>query len=235
MSNNQESHGTISFTKTGYSEVSKAMRDIFNAYQEKKYQIALRLHAKLKANPKLLKKNDSDDERINSLFPQPADLDFSYRTFRRVKSVEQSLTYSEKEEIHQILFRGKNGALCKPRQSDFKHLNNRQSSFTIDIGYDEAHISFSKDSSCITITVDRNNRSVDNAYNHELFSKLFSYLNSKYKWRKKEGGIIHYKDEYDEENHCGMSISKGEFFGPVAEQIREAELKGLAAFSRALR
>ena len=219
MSKNENERGNISFTKTGYMQVIREVRKLYNAHITKIYQGALELHAEL---AKITGRGANDKRK--ALFEEYQHgqkyLRAKVSEFRFEKlSISYELWYAIKDEM----FRGKGGTLCKPRKSAFKTITNKEASFSLPY-IEETDLSFSLESLNMSWSVGRNNRSVERAHENAIARLVFDYL-GKYKWRRGEGGVFYHDDEYAEdaarENGCGYESSISCTFGPRGKEIQD--------------
>lgn len=219
MSKYENENGSISFTKTGYMQVIRDVRKLYNAHITKIYQGALELHAEL---AKITGRGANDKRK--ALFEQyqngQKDLRAKVSEYRSEKlDVSYELWYVIKDEM----FRGKGGALCKPRKSAFKTITNKETTFSLPY-IEETDLSFLLDTLSMSWSVERNNHSVDRAHENAIARLVFDYL-GKYKWRRGEGGVFYHDDEYSEdaarENNCGYESSISCTFGPRGKEIQD--------------
>lgn len=228
MSKYEEERGTIQFTKTGYMQVIREVRKIYNTYISNVYKGVLNIHVELSK----IKGRGSHDKRLLALN--------EYIHGRKRIHVKKAGEYRAKQlaishelwwDIKKELFRGKGGTLCKPRKSAFKAITNKETSFSFDY-IDEADMSFSFQTLSMEWYVDRNTRSVERAHENPLAKLVFGYLNN-YKWRRNEGGTFYYDDEYSEDaandNNESYSSSVSHVFGPIGKKAQDEERKIMLA------
>jgi hypothetical protein len=228
MSKYEEERGTIQFTKTGYMQVIRDVRKLYNTYMKNVFQGALNIHAELAK----IKGRGSNEKRISAFNEYTSGRKRIYlKKEGQYRSTELIINCELWWTIREEMFRGKGGTLCKPRKAAFKTLTNKETSFSIDY-IDEADLSFSLDSLCMDWSVDRNNHAVDRAHENPIAKLVFSYL-SNYKWRRNEGGTFYYDDEYSEDaandNNESYSSSVSHVFGPIGKRAQDEERKIMLA------
>lgn len=167
-------HSTLKLNKTSFNNVMREMRKVNAIYLNEIFLAAEYAYKEIKK----VGKNNID---FYALFPH-------YRASHGI-----GICQFQREQISTELFRGKNGALCKPRKSAFKGLTNKDKSFTIDISY-FAYMTFDHEKSTITWCVDEGNHSVEEANRLYQAKELFKNL-SAVNWRNGEGGYLTYWNE----------------------------------------
>lgn len=220
MSRYEHEYGTINFTKTGYMSFVRALRSAYNDFINELYQASLDIHTVLAAQTgsgKLQRQRDmfaeytSEDRNLNNVLKNGAPR----------FSISTNLWLHIKNE----LFRGEGGSLCKPRQSAFATLTNKQVAFNLP-HCDEFTIALSDKYYTLSWNVRRNNHAVRDARAHPIADLMFSVL-SDYKWKRGEGGVFWYTDEYsesaDEENDENHSMEISGVYGPVGQAKEDDE------------
>jgi hypothetical protein len=235
MSCTNQDRGHISFTKTGYQKVLTAFRKEYNAYIDKVVAYSHEVHGKLKA----IKGTQARKDAFSQYFTVTDNFKFN----SRIQCVNDSLYWA----IYQEMFRGKNATLTKPRRSEFQKLTNKDRSFSCD--HTEAYITF-KDAETVTCGVkivngksepmttdvgphiswktEEGNHSVEYARNDNASRILLAVL-KKHAWKRGEGGVFYYDDEYEREGagFGAYTSSISETFGPVGEKTKADQFKDL--------
>lgn len=227
MSTAQIEYGTIKFTKTGYMEMVRHVRTVYNDFLDSQYQFALQVFELAKT--KGLKSPSEVNDKLLTLVKVNY-LD-TYRIKGSPSSTKALITDHELFSINQELFRGKNNALCKPRKSAFKRLTNKDVSFSMDC--DCGTLTFNSDHQYIHWYVSENNHSVDSSHEHTLASTIFNFLDNDYKWKRGEGGSFNYWDEYmtceeedderDLEPECRTTSTSREFGANAPKQPKRTQ------------
>jgi len=221
MSVNEYEHGTIKFTKVGYMELARHIRQRFNESQVFLFDSALEVYSQLNE----IKGSKARQAAFEGLF-----------TYRHngcfVKKAPyhstQSISIDDKYMIRGELFRGANNSLCKPRKSAFAHLTNKATSFDVPLG-DDGHFNLCADDKMLFWHIDTNNHAVRDARNSPMAGFLFTYLN-KYKWRKGEGGTFSYWSEYTNEDNDDCDNREGDetissYFGAIGQEHKKHEIE----------
>lgn len=222
MSNYNSERGAIQFTKTGYMEVVRKFREKHNLFIDYLYDWSLALHSLIISHSPKLKQDELNFScNNNARYPNGFieflcnnEASFKGAPFKPEKwmTIDSDLIYMVCNEI----FRGAKQAACKPRKSTFKKLTNKNTVFSLDA--DCALITFDSKNQSIAWHVEENNHAVESSHKHAFARLLFSILNS-YNWKRKEGGIIKYYDEYMREYLSSPSITYS--FGPLGEDQKK--------------
>lgn len=223
MSNYQEETGKLLFTKTGYPQITRLVREEFNAYQDLLLEAALDAHQKLltiKGRNRALRQYEYLNSDIaTSLI---GDRFLAGRFGQKPTLIDWDNIDALRMSMFVFDTSGTPVKLRKPLKKDFKKLTNRDKSFEFKCG--EAAVRFSEKSLSMEWVAD-GNRSVDNARNSFMYHSLIRAFN-KYKWKSCEGGVFYYIDEYMRdgamENHYAASAVISEVFGPAGKKINEA-------------
>lgn len=213
-----EEKGTISFTQTGYMDVMRQIRKSYNDHINDVYAAALALHAKLAAMS-----GGKVSEKRKALFKDHV-TDFRFYWGYNDKVVCDD--YDLCQLVQTEMFRGANGKLTKPRRSAFPKLTNKIASFVFYCGT-EGSVSLNEKTNSIRWEVDENNHAVEHARNSILGGRFIGILH-KYKWRRNEGGVWYYMDEFSRESD-GNAEYESEFWGPVGKKRQEDNMKALRA------
>jgi hypothetical protein len=201
MSTSEHSYGSISFTKSGYSQIMRHLREAFNSHQDNLYERTLALYTRLS-------KVSGKEKRA-----LVTDNAFTYDSFSWSCAFTQdkyALLEDEAQAIKTELFRGTNGALCKPRKKAFAKLTNKRNDFSLAIAVGTINL-YAK-SNTLGWHVEENNRAVFGSEMSPMACILFSYL-KRYTWKRGEGGIFFYQSE-----HTLMGARDG--FDPTEERHR---------------
>lgn len=229
MSRWQKESGTLQLTKAGYNVVMRELRSRFNARQKQLLALANAAYIQLGAL-KPAQRMDAYATLIKR--------DSAWSRVARFSAYGQSavIDYSEFMAIKAELFRGKNGALTKPRALAFATLKNTERSFVITLE-DEACLTLDEAACTLRWYVAQNNRSVDRVGETEAYSRYFSFLNSEYSWKKGEGGTftLHEEDLSDDEDSSGCVSSTSAYYGPLGKAEKAKEDRFLDMRLRAYR
>lgn len=230
MAKNESESGTLHFTKTGYMRFVRSVRKEYNAYIATLRQAALDAHSRLaKLKPKERRAAFSNMKCNNSLH-------LDGPVTRGGMTYYQGgilLTSEDLYTMTQELFRGKNGALTKPRMGSFPTLTNKQVAFSINCGDGDFTLSQNANGTGqLHWSVDWNNHAVRDAEETGTYKAVMRALNT-YKWSRGEGGQWFYDDEYArdasfENGECHSSTVSASY-GPLGEKAKEDERRAMAA------
>jgi len=229
MSNYNSEWGTIQFTKTGYMQVIRAIRAAFNDHYTHAYATSERAYALLSGitgrGVSQLQKNRFDSWK-EGRGDQSLRLNVNGSPLRSDPSM---IALIERE-----LFRGKGGALTKPRKSAFPKLINTQTSFAISLLDGAASLRFAmnpKDGTgTCTWNVNEGNRGVEQAH-ESVFYGIFCRVLNHYKWRRNEGGEWLYTDEFSRDSaheHGSSAESVSRSWGPLGENAARSRLEDIS-------
>lgn len=232
MSCNNSENGNIEFTKSGYQVVLTAFRKAYNDYIDSVYASALSSYDKLAA----IKGGSASKKRREAFKAMKGYNSDYYSEMLNGKAIPCDLMCTINDEM----FRGANGALTKPRRSHFPKLTNKDRSFDLgEFSFNDSKTTVvglevsSKGNREITNTsqpriewrVDENNHAVEAAHACPLSKLLFNNVLRNYKWKKGEGGVFYYLDEYDIDSardYGGqVSSSISHHFGPKGKKIQD--------------
>jgi hypothetical protein len=208
-------NGHIQLSKAGYQKIMSTTRTMHNEYMDLLFTRAINAHAVL-SKLRTLKEKVSAANKL--MIYRGHDTGYYFNGLY--------VTGEMSSGIIDELFRGAKGALCKPRKSFFAKLTNKDRSFTIDCS-DEGEMSFNDERCSLIWSVEENNRSVEQAHNSHMASKIFGYL-GKYAWKRGEGGVFYQQDEYSRDaarEHGDSAESVSNHFGPVGKKHQENSWK----------
>ena len=186
MSTTTVEHGTIKFTKSGYTQIMRQMRDTFNARQDYFFLVA---EAAYQTLSKTKNPTRSDAIDLFQSFDHGQKMRFAGMPTNRQFWVNENSLF----EIIDELFRGKNGNMNKPRKTGFKKLTNREKEYTVETHM--GHFTFHEANAFLEWNVTGNNNSVRDCHQDCMSIALFKTLKA-YKWKRGEGGKFYYGDEY---------------------------------------
>lgn len=231
MSNHNSEHGSFRLTKTGYQQMIRAIRTAYNAYYANAFSVADVAYKYLSA----LKGRDAL-KRQREMFSRWNEEHRLSMPARLALLDNYTINIIERE-----LFRGKDGALTKPRKAGFPKFINTLQEFSVTI-CDGAGLSFhlnSDGSGYAQWYISENNHAVEEVRGTASYKVLMDVL-SAYKWKRNEGGCWHYMDEY--EKHYAQEDgreSRSEIsyaWGALGKQEKEDRLRAqLARFDSARR
>ncbi|APD92090.1 hypothetical protein BM525_19605 (plasmid) [Alteromonas mediterranea] len=226
MSTREHEQGEIQFTKTGYSQFVRILRAEINGHLTRLYNGALVVHAEL-AKIKGRGAFDKQRSHFEKYIQQPRDNSgWGYDSFPHqsnkvlaTKLGHVPLSEEMKDWIENELFERSNNRLTKPRKSTLPILNNKQTDFRLDC--DDGVFRLDPTLNSLIWYVGENNHAVRDAHNSVGYS-IFAKAINKYVWKRKEGGVFYYGNEYDEESArdgCRIQDRVSCSFGP--EGVRE--------------
>ncbi|MBO9428171.1 hypothetical protein [Sulfitobacter sp. R18_1] len=197
MSTNQTETGYIKFTKNGARQVMKKIKNVQANWQDLRYSFALELYEQLKDLPK--SKQSSNGARELVSFQARRGWEPSRMTLRKNSpcSNRMYLTSEDLWSLSREIFRGKGGALCKPRKSAFpkpkstdKDLSFYFYGCSLEMGEDNL----------LKWHVAENNHAADSACQHPVSKIIMSeYLGREYQWKRGEGGTVQtYSEDHED-------------------------------------
>ncbi|OUV22862.1 MAG: hypothetical protein CBC55_02160 [Gammaproteobacteria bacterium TMED95] len=208
MSTNEHEQGDIQFTKTGYAQFVRILRAEINNHLTRLYNGALVAHAEL---AKIKGRGAFDKQR--SHFEKYIQKPLSNEVLA-TKLGHVPLSEEMKDWIEDELFGRSNNRLTKPRKSTLPILNNKQTDFALDC--DDGSFRLDPALNLLIWYVEENNHAVRDAHNSVGYS-IFAKAINKYVWKRKEGGVFYYGNEYDREDArdgCRIQDRVSCSFGP---------------------
>jgi hypothetical protein len=206
MSCEQRENGKFTFKKTGYTQIMRATRNMFQALDNFNYEIALCLYNTLNES-KIKKNKKASYEFIQSQISNNMYMDYN-QEYRRIlkKSVMVENTYCF--EIDHVcinmalneIFRNENNTRLKPRRSAYPKLTNKDKSFIREFN-DLIWISFKEEDYSFEWTVRQGNKTVNDANNHYITGIFFKIV-SEYNWKIGERGETVSVVENFDDNPC---------------------------------
>jgi hypothetical protein len=212
MSCEQRENGTFYFKQSGYTEIMRTIRGVFQEFDAFRFEIAVSIYDALKLNKikknkkaalKFLdtvgatnKSNAADMHAYNHR--NFATLNNNYELYLHTHYINmlsaQKISNPHRFEIDKQcialaldeIFRNENNTMLKPRRTAFPKLTNKDKSFSREFGY-WIQISLDGDKKTINWSVESGNRSVDNSEDHYMTKIFFSLLDS-YNWKIGEHG-----------------------------------------------
>ena len=219
MSTFEKQWGTLHFSKSGYPAFVRLVRKEYNSYIAELRDNALKAHAKL-AKLKPRERKGAFDSMVsrNTLYLNPPRE--SHNCLVYSNGFESST--ADLDKLRDEMFRGKNGALTKPRMGSFPTLTNKQTEFSIDCDDGTFILEQCSDGSgSLHWLVLWDNHAVRDAQNTGTYSAVAAAL-SNHKWRRNEGGEWYYENEHSREaaeENGTESTSVSSRFGPLGEQM----------------
>lgn len=219
MSLAQSEYGVLTLKKAGFSSVVAQLRAVYNARQDKLWAVALQLYTQLSA---------IKPAQRQAALPVLCGITSPYHTYAGEVTIKGRAValHSAYFTLRDELFRGKNGALTKPRQLAFSRL--KQTDRTLNIAVTDA-VQIKANDATLTITwsVGSGNRSVDCAHNTELVQAYMAVLQG-YDWKRGEGGCFTVVEENLAEGEgCPRDITyTSRTFGKQHAMVRHAEKWG---------
>lgn len=211
MSCNNYEDTTIFFTKSGFNNVIKKIKELYNERESFYYESALSLYDYF-----LLKKVKKEKDAL-SLLGENFDNNDNF-FLSGVVAKNNNISYCAfHNRLLRELFRGKDGGLTKPRKSAFEKLKTTDRNFSIDVNSGLIHVIDGANGYIIGMTSEENNHAVERFDSDNMVHSIKKYLNKEYKWKRSEGGVTKYNDEYNREMGGGESI-RG-WFGPLGEKL----------------
>lgn len=226
MSTREHEQGEIQFTKTGYAQFVRILRAEINDHLIRLYNGALVVHAEL-AKIRGRGAFEKQKSHFEKYIQQPrsnsgwghSTLPHQSNEVLATKLGHVPLSDEMKDWVEDELFGRSNNRLTKPRKSTLPILNNKQIDFNLDCDGGDFRLSPTQNS--LIWYVGENNHAVRDAHNSVGYS-IFAKAINKYEWKRKEGGVFYYGNEYDEEqarHGCRIQDSVSCSFGP--EGVRE--------------
>jgi hypothetical protein len=192
MSCEQREHGTFGFKQTGYTQIMRSVREMFQALDNYRYEVAVCMYEALKE--KKVKKDHKatfkfiDENTSNNMYRC---YHKEYMSMFKVYQVENKYGFEIDSDCIEMalkeIYRNDNNTRLKPRRSAYPKLTNKDKSFEKEFGDDLITICFMEKSLQFTWTVRDGNRTVDRADDHYMTGIFFKIV-SNYKWKIGEGG-----------------------------------------------
>lgn len=215
MSCQQRENGSFNFKKTGYTEVMRDVRKLFQEYEDYSFKVALVIYEALKENKikknipasKLFLRSKMENEiNICTGMVSEEDINRHYLKKLGVRCIENNHDFLiDKPCIEMALneiFRNDNNTRLKPRRSAFPKLTNKDKSFEKTFApYELFTITANHESNSMGWSVSEGNRSVDNSEYHFMAIAFFKILDN-YKWKTGENGHTTCVSENFDDDDC---------------------------------
>ena len=131
MSTREKEVGTLSFTATGYMEVMRAIRALYNKRQDTLLDLASTLHKELTKITGRGAAEARKNQLLKFLRMDMVSMSCYPRSECLIAGKTHQLDDSEKDRLLKELLRGKGETLTKPRRTSFEKLTNKVASFSL--------------------------------------------------------------------------------------------------------
>jgi hypothetical protein len=198
MSNYNEERGRYVIPSAEWADLKRAVRDAYNALQERRYEVAIAIWNRLR---------EAEDPDFEAIFEEESKEKTSRRSpfgGRRTERFVLGDLHFDRRMIEEEIYRKDNDRVYKPRKKAFPKKTNRDTRFDLET-LGRPHIRFDNDSRTVYWRVHENNRAVEDARSHPVAEAFFSALGD-IDWTRQSGGKIKYQDEYQKDAFQGPTI-----------------------------
>lgn len=216
MSNNNEEETNIFLTNKGFKEVFNKLKELANKREDFLYESALSFYDYFK-----LKKINTYDEVLEAFENWDSRGGINCSLISR----KDTLSYDDAfNRIVREMFRNDKNKLLKPRKSSFQYIKNTSKVIDIDVNFGNIFAAENK----VLLKCYRNNKAVDDFNNDKIVHEFKRFLDKEYNWKRSEGGVTKYKDEFQDEFSGGVITN---LYGPLGIKLAD-EHEGNTSFRR---